>query len=71
MAALANRLQEKLGVAADIDTHCRFFAGISSPFLTRIRAKSLTGYNICADMRYDEIRSLVEKITVQSDVSPN
>jgi ATP-dependent DNA helicase RecQ len=71
MAALANRLQEKLGVAADIDTHCRFFAGISSPFLTRIRAKSLTGYNICADMRYAEIRSLVEKITVQSDVSPN
>lgn len=71
MSVLAMRLQEKLGVVADIDTHCRFLAGISSPFLTRIRAKSLAGFNICADMRYAKIRSLVEKISTQSGLGPN
>jgi ATP-dependent DNA helicase RecQ len=66
MVGLAMRLNEKLGVVADTDTHCRFLAGISSPFLTRIRAKSLAGSNICADNRYAEIRTLVEKISAQS-----
>lgn len=71
MTGLAARLQEKLGIVADIDTYCRFLAGISSPFLTRIRAKSLTGSNICADMRYAKIRSLVEKISAQLGLVPN
>lgn len=71
MSGLAKRLLEKLGVVADIDTHCRFLAGITSPFLTRIRAKSLAGFSIFADERYAEIRSLVEKISAQSGLSPN
>lgn len=62
LQGLASRLQEKLNVPLDHATSCRFLAGITSPFLTRLRARSMQGYSSCSDMRYADIRKLVDEV---------
>lgn len=61
ISGLKGHMAEKLKFDPGIETCCRFLAGITSPYLTKIRAKSLRGYAICSQMRYADIRILVEK----------
>lgn len=59
---LKEHISVKLDISAGLETYCRFLAGITSPILTRVRAKSLNGYNLCANMRYQQIRQAVSEI---------
>lgn len=59
---LKQHVASKLDVLVSTETYCRFLAGITSPILTRVRAKSVGGHNLCADMRYHQIREAVESL---------
>lgn len=53
---LDQHLNGKLSSEATVDICCRFLTGISSPFLTRIRAKSLTNFATYKDLPYADVR---------------
>ena len=45
-----------------LDTQCRFLAGISTPYLTKCRAKRLAGFGRYQDQAYATLRQFVETI---------
>ncbi|MDO6709626.1 RecQ family ATP-dependent DNA helicase [Aliiglaciecola sp. 2_MG-2023] len=40
----------------------RFLAGLSNPYLTKIKARNLNGFGLCQSMRYQQLFALVEKV---------
>lgn len=59
LKALSARFQEHEFAAPSLDTQTRFLAGMSTPRLTQLKAKSIQGYAICEQLRYEEIKSLI------------
>ncbi|GAA6135594.1 RecQ family ATP-dependent DNA helicase [Oceaniserpentilla sp. 4NH20-0058] len=59
LEALSTRLQEHDFEPPSLDAKTRFLAGMSTPRLTQIKAKSIQGYGICEQLRYEEIKSLI------------
>ena len=45
-----------------IDTQCRFLAGISTPYLTKCKAKRLTGFGLYQDQDYASLRELIQTL---------
>lgn len=62
LGALQQVCQEKLHTIATVGMYCRFLAGLTSPFLTQCRAKSIQGYGMCEGMPYQSIQQLVSEL---------
>ena len=45
-----------------IETYCRFLAGLSVPIFSRNKVKKLSGFGLCEQLRYQEIRAIVAVI---------
>ncbi|NVK36461.1 MAG: RecQ family ATP-dependent DNA helicase [Gammaproteobacteria bacterium] len=58
--------QELFNNTTTLDTQCRFLAGIGNPLLTSMKAKQISGYGICAHIRYQEIKN-----TLKAHLNPN
>ena len=62
---LAKAFQSSLKLHPDSissDTQCRFLAGISTPYLTKCRAKRLSGFGRYQDQNYALIRQLIQTL---------
>jgi len=63
LSELASAFQSALKLHPDsmsLDTKCRFLAGISTPYLTKCRAKRLSGFARYQDQSYAKLRQLVQ-----------
>lgn len=47
-----------------LEVLCRFFAGITTPYLTKCRAKNLTGFGRYQQIRYTAIRTALTQISM-------
>jgi len=59
LAELASAFEKSLQMSSDkmtLDCQCRFFAGISTPYLTKCRAKKLNGFGRYHDISYADLR---------------
>ncbi|WP_299204365.1 RecQ family ATP-dependent DNA helicase [uncultured Amphritea sp.] len=57
-------LCQHLSVAVTQDTQCRFLAGISVPLFARNKVRQLSGFGSCESLRYADIRTKVEGLSV-------
>ncbi|MGR6870986.1 RecQ family ATP-dependent DNA helicase [Pseudomonas sp. HK3] len=46
-----------------IDSICRFFAGMTTPLITQLKLKKITGFGLCEQLRYEEIKQKVASLT--------
>lgn len=53
------KFTQVIGEPPTMDSYCRFLAGIASPFLTRVRARTIQGHGMCAEIRYADIRQIL------------
>lgn len=63
---LAEAFQSSLKLHRDslsIDTQCRFLAGISTPYLTKCRAKRLSGFGRYQDQDYAQLRHVIQALS--------
>jgi ATP-dependent DNA helicase RecQ len=45
-----------------IDTQCRFLAGMSVPLFTRNKVRQLSGFGLCEQQRYSDIKALLQQL---------
>lgn len=50
---------ESISTPLSIETLCRFFAGMSTPLLSQIKAKKITGFGMCTHIPYEEIKEKI------------
>ena len=65
LTQLKDHLSEKSSVPLSIDTYSRFLAGISVPLFSRNKVRGLTGFALCEQFRYQDIRSKVSQLLNQ------
>lgn len=63
-------LQTLLEVPVSPDLFTRFLCGITTPFLTKIKAKSLPGFGVFQRHRYQQVREYAEQ-TLQASLGPS
>jgi ATP-dependent DNA helicase RecQ len=59
LQALERHLIENSASSLSIESLCRFFAGMTTPLLTKIKAKQVNGFGMCEHLRYEEIRQKI------------
>ncbi len=62
ISELKVHLAKKITAPLTLDTYCRFLAGISVPLFARNKVKSLSGFGLCENLRYEEIREKVKML---------
>lgn len=65
ISQLQARFAKTLETEASFETICRFLAGLTGPFLTRARAKSLSAFGLCSGISYQQIRDIVKGVIGQ------
>jgi len=60
VSELIKHLSARVSQPLSIDTCCRFLTGISVPIFARNKVKQLSGYALCEQIRYQQVR---EKVT--------
>ncbi|MDC0603347.1 RecQ family zinc-binding domain-containing protein [Aliiglaciecola sp.] len=57
--SVSSSMQRIVGHTPSADLFSRFLAGMTSPFLTKIKAKTLKGFGLYEKKRYQDIHGLV------------
>ncbi|GAC16044.1 RecQ family ATP-dependent DNA helicase [Aliiglaciecola lipolytica] len=64
---LSTICETKLSESISIELFTRFLAGLTGPYLTKVKAKTLKGFGLCQTMRYQHVLALAERtIAAQS-----
>ncbi|KPV99254.1 ATP-dependent DNA helicase RecQ [Pseudoalteromonas sp. P1-8] len=62
VAELKQHLAAKGISDVSIDTQCRFLAGMSVPLFTRNKVRQLSGFGLCEQQRYSDIKALLQQL---------
>jgi ATP-dependent DNA helicase RecQ len=62
MEELAKRLSGKINQPLSIESYCRFFAGMTVPLFGRNKVRQLSGFGLCEQQRYQEIRNKLKPL---------
>ncbi|MEH6710458.1 MAG: RecQ family ATP-dependent DNA helicase [Paraglaciecola polaris] len=65
MQVLAKHIQQKQEHPPSADTYCRFLTGMSTPLFTRLKVRQVSGYALCAQVRYGAVKEVVSQILAQ------
>jgi ATP-dependent DNA helicase RecQ len=63
LTELKNHLASKITQPLSDELRCRFLAGLSVPIFARNKTRQLTGFALCENFRYDDIRSKVQSLS--------
>ncbi|MGB0938474.1 MAG: RecQ family ATP-dependent DNA helicase [Colwellia sp.] len=59
---LNQHLQDKTDKSITIDSSCRFLAGMTGPWFSRFRVKQLSGFGLCQQLPYANIKKKVNQL---------
>ena len=63
LADLKNHLAGKLSQPLSNELMCRFLAGLSVPIFTRNKVRQLSGFAMCENLRYADIRDKIQSLS--------
>lgn len=63
LAELKNHLASKLNTPLSDELLCRFLAGLSVPIFARNKTRQLSGFGLCENFRYADIRTKVQSLS--------
>jgi len=62
---LISHMQNKHQNELSLETFCRFLTGLSVPLFSRNKVKQLSGFGLCSNIRYQEVRDKVASLTLK------
>ncbi len=65
MDDLDNKLASKIKPPLSVENYCRFFAGMTTPIFGRNKIRQLSGFAICDQQRYQDIRDKISQLRRQ------
>ncbi|MFT5756622.1 MAG: ATP-dependent DNA helicase RecQ [Alteromonadaceae bacterium] len=64
LQALIVHMKNKNQGELSLETLCRFLTGLSVPLFSRNKVKQLTGFGLCSNIRYQEVRDKVSSLSI-------
>ena len=62
LQALNQHMIESNAKPLSIESLCRFFAGMTTPLITQLKLKKVTGYASCEQLRYEDIKQKISAL---------